>query len=381
MRIDSQRVSIGASAKFSAAELGVTLGGQKVISLDQPRSKLPDEPQILNALVLPGRGMNVYQLNAYLPGKGVVGLLASPPLAIAQEKMNGGPEDLNGKYSFLVGGAILLPWANVIRGRHLASENAVEARILGKSVLLPANSRGAQPGAEWHSVHGLLLNRRMDSVSFETGTDHASVIGTHNAGTFGGRWLSNAHLSITATLQRDHFGLTVIARNVGSEVMPMGIGWHPYFVLPSSRRQQARLCLPARRRALVNNYDEVFPTGELVDVAESPYDFSPPSGGTLNQTYLDDCFIDLIRGEDHVVTAQLIDPAANYRLCVTVASPEVRAIQVFSPSDKSFVALEPQFNLSDPFSGIWDQIDAGMVILRPDESVSYSVRVSTQRWQ
>ena len=44
------------------------------------------------------------------------------------------------------------------------------------------------------------------------------------------------------------------AANIGRERTPVGIGWHPYFHLPSGDRAQARLRIAAERRLVVDNY-------------------------------------------------------------------------------------------------------------------------------
>ena len=56
-------------------------------------------------------------------------------------------------------------------------------------------------------------------------------------------------------------------------------------------------------------------------------------------------------------------------------SPQIRAIQVYSPVDKSFIALEPQFNYGDPFGKEWNGADTGMVTLAPGESVTWKVQL------
>jgi aldose 1-epimerase len=72
----------------------------------------------------------------------------------------------------------------------------------------------------------------------------------------------------------------------------------------------------------------------------------------------------------------LIGPASAYGLRITAAPPHVRAFQVYSPPDAPFVALEPQFNLADPFGSQWaPDIDTGMVRLAPGESAVYAVRL------
>jgi galactose mutarotase-like enzyme len=216
----------------------------------------------------------------------------------------------------------------------------------------------------------------MEDVRTQADANHASVTGLLRAGDFGGHWLSKTDLEITANLRSEAFDFSVTAKNVGSEPLPIGIGWHPCFVFPSGQREQARLRIPARQRALVNNHDDVFPTGKLVTLKGSPYDFSPPGGAPLGKLFLDDCFVDLERNPQGQAVAEVIDPAARYGLRIIALSPEVSAFQVYAPVDKSFVALEPQFNWADPYSPIWGKgANTGMVTLQPGRSVTYSVRL------
>ena len=156
----------------------------------------------------------------------------------------------------------------------------------------------------------------------------------------------------------------------------MGIGWHPYFVLPSGNRRQAKLAIPAKERALVDNYDNVFPTGKLVPLTGTPYDFSVPGGAPLGELFLDDCFVNLQKNAQGQSTAEIIDPAAKYGIRIRSLSPEISAVQVYAPIDKSFVALEPQFNWADPFSPVWGaKANTGMVTLQPGQTVTYSVQL------
>jgi aldose 1-epimerase len=361
---------------FSAKEEGLSIGGQPVITLSRPQSKDQNLPQILSVEVLPGRGMNIYQLKAYLPGKGVINLMESPSLEEAKKRMEGGPDDFKGNQSFRVGGAILVPYANRLRGKFLPEEKAIQTTILGKEVKLPANWKGKNPGAEWHAMHGLILDLPMDKVTTDAGPREANAIGTLDAGDFQGHWLSRTNLTIKATLNQDTFGFNVDARNSGNEPLPMGIGWHPYFVFPSGNRRQAKLVIPAGERALVDNYDNVFPTGKLVPLKGTPYDFSVPGGAPLGEHFLDDCFVNLQKNAGGQSVAEIIDPAAKYGIRIRSLSPEISAIQVYAPVDKSFVALEPQFNWADPFSPLWGgKVNTGMVTLQPGQTVTYSVQL------
>lgn len=350
------------------------IGGAPVVTLRRPAPSDPGKPSFLSARILPGRGMMTLQVTAHLPKHGEFDLLTSPPLDEARRILEGEPGGFVGNGSYLIGGGILLPFANRIRGQLSSDGKTVRTKIGGRSVVLPANAGGRRPGAEQYAMHGLILASRVDDMSRETTEERDSLRGSLQAGDFGGSWVSSAALDFENVLTRDSFTLTVTAKNVGNEPLPIGIGWHPYFNLPSGRRDQARLHLPARGRALVNDYDEVLPTGEVEPVAGTPYDFSMPGGRPLGDLYLDDCFVELERSNGEVV-AEVIDPAGSYGLRVTATSPPVAAIQVYAPPEKRFVVLEPQFNRADPFGPQWGEVDTGMVVLKPGESAVYSARL------
>ena len=87
-----------------------------------------------------------------------------------------------------------------------------------------------------------------------------------HAGDFGGHWFSATDVRVETKLKDDEFDMLVTVRNAGHAPLPMGIGWHPYFILPSGDRTQVRLHLPSETRAIMNNYDDSFVTGKLVSV-------------------------------------------------------------------------------------------------------------------
>jgi len=281
---------------------------------------------------LPEQGMRMLQATADLPGLGETDLLVDEPF----------------------GGALLIPFANRIRGGRL-----------------PANWKGRKPGAEPCAMHGLVLQSRFEVLEQST----YRVLATLDAGNFGGNWPSRAFIRVEAVMWCSAIDIIVDVANAGDETMPVGVGWHPYFRIPSGRREQARVHLAACERAVVDNYDDVFPTGELKPVRGTPYDLRPPEGAALGSQYFDDCFVDLLKNEAGEANVELLDPASGYHMRLTSLSPEVRAMQMYAPPSKPFVVLEPQFNLADPFSSVWPAtVDTGMVPLAPLESVRWRVR-------
>ena len=352
----------------------ISIGGEPVVTLQRPSVVDRSRPQFLEATVLPGRGMAVLQIKAYLPGKGEIDLLNSPPLPEAQQRLTTGDDEF-GNEIFKIGGAILLPYANRIRGKLSADGKTIIATVAGKSVTLPANWSGNNPGAEKHSTHGLIRQSPFHDVSVNNGHDESVISAILHAGNFSGHWLSATDVSVETRLSPDAFQMTVTATNVGHDPLPMGIGWHPYFVLPSGDRPQAQLHLPSQTRAVMNNYDDTFTTGRRVAVQGTEYDFSAPNGRPLGTQYLDDNFSILEYGSQRHTVSELIDPATKYGLRLITLSPEIKSIQVYAPPLKNFVAIEPQFNLPDPYSKVWGAADTGMVLLQPGQSVSWRVRL------
>jgi len=96
----------------------ILIGGEPVVTLRRPEVSDRSKPQFLDACILPGRGMAVLQIKAYLPGKGEIELLNSPPLPEAERLLHQRDDEF-GNQIFKFGGAILLPFANRIRGKCL----------------------------------------------------------------------------------------------------------------------------------------------------------------------------------------------------------------------------------------------------------------------
>jgi len=356
----------------------VTVGGEPVVTLGV--ASTADGSSFVRAEVLPGCGMMILQIVGRTPSLGEFDLLASPPLERARELLESarGAGDSRGTFpanvEFSMGDAILAPFANRIRGTHSRDDATITTSAAGHTVTLPANWGGKASGAERYAMHGLLLGARVRHVQRETTGSRDVVRARYDAGDFGGHWPSRTMLDFEYALTPQRFEITVRATNDGDELLPMGIGSHPYFRIPSGDRAQARLHIPGRLRALVNDYDEVLPTGELQAVHGTRYDYTAPDGRPLGDAYLDDCFTDLVRNPNGDVVCRIIDPASGFTLHVIGASPAISAVQVYAPPWEGYVALEPQFNLADPFGTEWaPEVATGMVLLAPGESVDYQV--------
>jgi len=336
----------------------------------------PHELAFRSVELVPSRSMMVYQIRANLPGWGEIEVLSAPALDEGLARFDGGPDDFNGNASFSMGAAFLAPFVNRIRGRYLAETREIETKVASQTVRLPANGGGKAPGAEKYAIHGLILDRAAEVTGRFGVPGGEAATACLDAGDFGGRWLSTARLEFDIRLTKGMFAAVLRAVNTGPVTMPIGLGWHPYFNIPSGDRKQARVMMPATSRLPVNDYDEVLPTGEIAPVAGTPYDFTDVGGRPLADLYLDDCFAGLVKNSDGATICEVIDPASGYCLRIVSDSPQVTALQTYAPPDRPMVVIEPQFSWADPYGEVWpSDVDTGMVELQPGEAVEYRVRL------
>ncbi|MHB1701530.1 MAG: aldose epimerase family protein [Acidobacteriaceae bacterium] len=350
------------------------IGGEAPVTIRRTRTGDGSKPEFLSATVLPGRAMNLFSVTAYLPGKGEINVIHSPSLAEAA-KVLGGPDDATGTKIFSFGAAFLVPFANRIVGPLSADKKMVSSSWDGHAFTLPANWKGKLPQAVPHAIHGLMFASRAEKVSEMKTADGGQITGIFHEGDFGGLWFSKTDVSISVDLSGDAVIATVVATNTGNKPEPIGIGWHPYFNIPSGDRTQVRVREPGVLHAEVDNYDDVFVTGKLTPVAGTPYDFTVKGGKALDHMFLDDNWVDLKKDAEGHSSSEIIDPAAKYGLRITSLTRRINAVQVYAPIDQNFVALEPQFNYNDPFGKEWKGRDTGMVTLQPGQSVTWKVRL------
>jgi galactose mutarotase-like enzyme len=356
----------------SFAQAGIEIGGQKVVTLTRT-ARSTTTPEFTSITLAPGRGMELIQITANFPGKGNVDVLASPDLAGAKKMLDVDDDDF-GNLGYRLGSAFLVPYPNRIRGKLSADGKMLTTEWNGHPITLPANNVGKLPTAERHAMHGLILKAKTDDVQVKKIPGGEEVTGIIHAGNFGGYWLSKTDLVITVSLTAEAVDANIVARNVGGEDEPIAIAWHPYFNLPSGDRTQVRVHIPANTTAEVDGYDNVFPTGKILPVDGTRYDLRAPEGKPLGNEFFDDNWNHLI-WQDKTVTVKIIDPAAHYGVDIIGFSPEIKALQMYAPPTKQFVAIEHQYNFGDPFGKEWGKTDTGMVTLKPGASTKWHVRL------
>jgi galactose mutarotase-like enzyme len=346
------------------------LGGQEAIMLTRIRLTGGALPEFLSATLLPGRGMNVLQIGAYIPGKGEVNLLASPTIESAAIAMNGRGKDAGGLESLEMGGAFEVPWAGPLWGEASQEDGRVSTEWRGHPMTLPGATDGMARG-------GLMLAMGADSVEQTALPDGGQAQAVFHARDFGAHWPSKTDVTTTVLLGSQWIEITVMARNMGDVAEPVGIGWHPRFAIFDGNREQLRLHLPAEKREAVRDRASGMPTGVLLPVAGTPYDYTMRGGVALGNMDLEDNFTALHRELlDNSAIAELSDPTNDYGLRMTAMSPTIKSFRVDAPADADYVSIGPQFNMDDPLGREWGKDeDSGMVVLQPGQTTQWKVRL------
>ena len=345
-------------------------GGQDPIRLTRSATTIGKEAELISATFLPGRGMNVFQVEALIPGHGEVQLMMSPALASAAALMNGLDEDANGSASTSVGGAILAPWAQSLSGTPAGTAGVLTTEWQGERLKFPAAN--SQSGT---SVEGLLLNRGADSVKTDVLPDGQTVMAMFHAGDFGGNWPSTVEVTVEAQLTSHDLDLTVTATNTGQKAEPFGIGWYPYFAIPSGDRTNAVLRIPSTTVMELDRRTGK-PNGKMTAVSGLIHDFARMGGAKLGQDGLSETYTNLLPDVASGPVAEIQDPGYNYKLSVIPLTPSITNMRVIAPADKPWVSIGPNTNLDDPFGAEWGKPEnAGMVTLAPGATLRWKVRL------
>lgn len=346
-------------------------GGEDAIRLLRTPDAVSGEPEFLSATLLPGRGMNLLQLTAIVPGHGEIPLLTSPPLAEAATMLSGAGPDANGNLSATMGGAFLVPWAGRLSGKPSLNAGILQTLWLGQRLTFPASVPGSLL-----STRGLLLDRSADSTHNDVIVDGKSVEAIFHPGTFSGNWPSTGSVRISAELAQHALDLTVSVQNTGSTPMPVGVGWLPYFNIASQDRTNATLTIPSSTK-LEQDRTSGIPTGRMLSVSGTALDFSNLRGTRLGSTAIDDTYARLITGvlaSNPIV--ELRDTTYGYGLRIIPMSANIRGLRVIAPPDKPWVCIGPATNFDDALGAQWNTSEgSGITTLQPGDSIQWKVRV------
>ena len=148
-------------------------------------------------------------------------------------------------------------------------------------------------------------------------------------------------IEVTHRLRDGELEVSTKVENLSSDPMPLSIGFHPYFQLTDSPRDQWRLSVPARIQYVLSS--DKIPTGETRPIEQL---FPTPQSVALEDFSLDDVFGDLAR--DASGQAKMAVTGKRQKVEV-VFGTKYTALVIFSPKGggRSFVCFEPMTGITD----------------------------------
>ena len=255
------------------------------------------------------------------------------------------PEELQeGQWSR---GTKLIPFPNRIRDGTY--------QFGGEELQLPINFP-----SQHHAIHGLLRKEVLSPARIETGEKSGSVTLDFDFKDRFPGYPFDLHVSICHTLSEGGFSVRTRAENRGDRPLPFGDGWHPYFRFGDSADVNNWIVsIPARSR--VDMDDRLIPTGSLIPVAGTKYDFR--EGRTIGKLVLDDVYTDLV-DKGGAVETELVDDEMDATIRVWQDSGYGYLV-IFTPpgEDRNCIAIEPMTCNTNAFNN-----RQGLTILEPGDT-------------
>ncbi len=177
-------------------------------------------------------------------------------------------------------------------------------------------------------------------------------------------WPWPLEATVAHVLEEQTLTSTVTLTNRGSTNMPVGLGWHPYF-LRTIKGATPELTLPVDA-VFPDTSGDCLPDGAAVPLPDE-LDFRASRAIDPNQA-IDHCFSGLA-GD-----IRLAWPGAGLILSLR-ASNVCRFAVLYNP-DQPYFAVEPVSNANDAFNLEPQGIDAGQHVLQPDESLEATLVVA-----
>ena len=306
--------------------------------------RLLDAAHRTEVSVAPGLGNNAYEMT--VNGKQI---LWSPYRSLKELRDT----------PVMAGNPLLAPWANRIDGDEYWAN--------GRKYFLNPDLRNFRYDPGHKPIHGLLVYAKEWKVKNLTADgDSASVTSRLEFWRYPD-WMAQfpfAHnLEITYRLKNGGLEVETLIENLSAEPMPLSLGYHTYYRIDDTPRDECRVHVPARHQVVVS--ESLIPTGEM-----KPVTMSDPQ--SLRGFLLDDGFTGLIR--DSAGRAEFWVQGKEQKIKVIFGAKYDVAI-VFAPPGRDFICFEPMVGITNVFNLSQAGIYKGLQSIAPGQSWTESFRI------
>ncbi len=243
-------------------------------------------------------------------------------------------------------GFVFFPFANRLAG--------AKYEYAGNTYAFSVN----EPDRE-NNLHGIL---NKEFVCEEVDLDRGTLSILYNHTSTDASYPFSSELRIRYSLQASMLEIEIEISNRDTVEIPVGFGMHPYFSFGASV-DDLLMEIPAKAFVQVN--EDLIPTGEYVQ--ENPF-YLPRK---INDSEIDTCFVLLEEGACNIYV-----PHLDLDFTLRQDKEQLPYLQVFIPSDRQSIALEPVSCIPDAFNN-----GIGIVHLGVGESykTSFSIAVGQRK--
>jgi galactose mutarotase-like enzyme len=169
--------------------------------------------------------------------------------------------------------------------------------------------------------------------------------------------------------------LTVTAKNVGDQPEPMGIGWHPRFLIVSGHRDAAEVRLPNGPQLEIADHVKGIPSGKFAPASPLLNRFQSRSG-VLGVESIDEIVADPKPSPlDSGVAVEIHEAGSNFGLRMKAESDGMREVRLSSPAGSNYLSVGMQTNLDDPLGKEWSVAAPAIATLAPGQSAQWKVQL------
>ena len=353
-------------------------GGLDPLVLTRAGTPGSNVPELRSVTLLPGLGMDVLQMTATLPDGREVALLAAPSVeAMADGAAVGGAGSSGaGPGAVRTGqndthGAIEVPWSGMLTGLLSPVGTSLRTTWKGRTIEAPTDVQGRGV-----AYGGMLAGMAADDTQTPGRVEGPAAVARFQGTSFDEHWASKTEVTVTVALAARAVELTVTAKNVGDQPEPMGLGWHPRFVIPSGDRARAEVRLPGGEMMEIADRAKGVPSGRIGAAGAGLARFQGRAGA-LGEEAVDEAVVNPKAGLlDTGSQAEVRDPASGLGIRMTGVSGNIREFRVSSPAGATYVGLGTQTNLDDPLGKEWNgAATPAIMTLMPGQTVEWKVRV------
>ena len=247
----------------------------------------------------------------------------------------------------------LAPWANRLdeQAFYANGKKYVFNRDLG-------NIRGAHP------IHGFVSSTNKWSVTEVKADREAAWVTSRLEFYREPTWMAQfpfAHtIEMTYRLSGGMLEVNVALHNLSSEPMPVSIGFHPYYQLTDSPRENWTIAIAAKKQWLLNA--DKIPTGETAPIQEM---FPDPNRIALKDFSLDHVFSDLVRYANGRAVMRVKGKSQQLEV---LFGPKYNTVVVYSPQNSNFVCFEPMAGITDAMNLAYRGIYHDLQMLPPGQT-------------